>query len=110
VIIRVLLAAFLASSLHVATAWGQPQITLSTTVVLPGERVVVRVMGGPGEFFAIIGSSVNGGFHGAAGRGRSGGASGPARTCGCDERARPDALGPRPGELFRPGARAMRRG
>ncbi len=61
-IIRVLLAAFLASSLHVATASAQPQITLSTTVALPGERVVVRVTGAPGEFFAIIGSSVNGGF------------------------------------------------
>ena len=61
-IIRVLIAAFLASSLHVATAWAQPQISLSTTVVLPGERVVVRVTGDPGEFFAVIGSSVNGGF------------------------------------------------
>ena len=48
--------------------------------------------------------------HRAAGRGRTGGAVGTYRTCGCDERARPDALGDRPSEFLRRGVRAMRRG
>jgi len=61
-IMRVLFAAFIASSLLVASASAQPQLTLSTTVVVPGETVTVTVTGRPGEFYAVLGSSVNGGF------------------------------------------------
>jgi hypothetical protein len=59
---RVLVATLFASSLLVATASAQPQIALSTTVVAPGESVTVTVTGAPGEFYAVLGSSVNGGF------------------------------------------------
>jgi hypothetical protein len=61
-IIRVLIAAVVASTLVVASASAQPQIALSTSVVVPGESVTVTVTGRPGEFYAVLGSSVNGGF------------------------------------------------
>jgi Collagen triple helix repeat (20 copies) len=48
--------------LSVGNAVAQPQIALSTTVVAPGEAVVVTVNGGPGQFYALLGSSVNSGF------------------------------------------------
>ncbi len=48
--------------LSVGNAVAQPQIALSTTVVAPGEAVVVTVNGGPGQFYAVLGSSVNSGF------------------------------------------------
>jgi len=62
VIMRVLVATLFVSSLLVATASAQPHIALSTTVVVPGESVTVTVTGAPGEFYAVLGSSVNGGF------------------------------------------------
>ena len=55
-------AASLASALLAGTAFAQPQISLSSTVVAPGESVTVTVTGVPGAFFAVLGSSVNGGF------------------------------------------------
>jgi hypothetical protein len=44
------------------TAAAQPTIALSATTVNPGQTVNVTVTGGPGQNYAIIGSSVNGGF------------------------------------------------
>lgn len=41
---------------------AQTQMTLSTTVVSPGQGVTVTVSGGSGQYYAVIGSSVNGGF------------------------------------------------
>jgi len=61
-ITRVLVAASLASALLAGTASAQPQMSLSTTVVAPGESVSVTITGVPGSFFAVLGSSVNGGF------------------------------------------------
>lgn len=43
-------------------ASGQPSIAVSTTVAAPGQAVTVTVTGGPGQHFAVIGSSVNGGL------------------------------------------------
>jgi hypothetical protein len=60
--VRVLLAASLAGALLVGTASAQPQISLSTTVAAPGESVSVTVAAVPGAYFAVLGSSVNGGF------------------------------------------------
>jgi hypothetical protein len=62
VFIRVIVSASLASFLLVTAASAQPQISLPTTVVSPGESVTVAVTGTPGEFYAVLGSSVNGGF------------------------------------------------
>jgi Collagen triple helix repeat (20 copies) len=61
-IMRVLITALFTSLLLVASAFAQPQIALSTGVVVPGQSVTVTVTGGPGEFSAVLGSSVNGGF------------------------------------------------
>jgi hypothetical protein len=44
------------------TAWAQPELTLSATVVAPGQSVTVTVTGAPGHYYAVIGSSVNAGF------------------------------------------------
>ncbi len=60
--IRVLVSCCLVSWLSVGLASAQPQIALSTTVVVPGQSVTVTVTGGPGQFYALIGSSVNRGF------------------------------------------------
>jgi Collagen triple helix repeat (20 copies) len=57
-----LLAAHALVLLSVGTALAQPQISLSATVVSPGDAVVVTVNGGPGQFYAVLGSSVNAGF------------------------------------------------
>jgi hypothetical protein len=61
-IMRVFVGAFLTGSLFVATASAQPQVALPTTVVAPGESVTVTVTGNPGAFYAVLGSSINGGF------------------------------------------------
>jgi hypothetical protein len=44
-------------------AIAQPQISVSATVVNPGQAINVIVTGGPGEFYAVIGSGVNAGFN-----------------------------------------------
>jgi collagen type VII alpha len=62
VFLRTSLLASLVVCLSAASVSAQPQITLSTTVVAPGQPVTVTVSGGPGQFFAVIGSSVNAGF------------------------------------------------
>ena len=59
---RVLSVAIIACALFAAPASAQPQISLSTTVARPGEAVTITVNGDPGVYFAVIGSSVNGGF------------------------------------------------
>ena len=61
-IIRSFTVAFAASAMLATTAFAQPQISLSTTIVSPGERLTATVTGDPGAFFALLGSSVNGGF------------------------------------------------
>lgn len=52
---------FLASCLVAASAAAQPQVTLSSTVVAPGESVTITVTGAPGAFYALLGSSVDDG-------------------------------------------------
>lgn len=59
---RMLVVTLLASSQLAASLAAQPQIALSTTVVAPAEGVTVTVTGGPGEFYAVLGSSVNSGM------------------------------------------------
>lgn len=51
--------AFVASCLMAASAHAQPQVTLSSTVVAPGESVAVTMTGAPGAFYALLGSSVD---------------------------------------------------
>jgi hypothetical protein len=51
----------LASCLVAASAAAQPQVSLSSTVVAPGESVAVTVTGAPGALFALLGSSVDDG-------------------------------------------------
>lgn len=58
---RALVFTCLASWLGVVSAAAQPQISLSATVVAPGEGVTVTVTGAPGASFAVLGSSVNSG-------------------------------------------------
>jgi hypothetical protein len=62
VFLRALLLASLVVCLSAPSVSAQPLLTLSTTVVAPGQPVTVTVSGGPGQFFAVIGSSVNAGF------------------------------------------------
>jgi len=52
---------FLASCLVAASASAQPQVSLSSTVVAPGESVAITITGTPGAFYAILGSSVDDG-------------------------------------------------
>src|SRR5690349_4096434 len=52
---------FVASCLVAASAAAQPQVSLSSTVVAPGESVAITVTGTPGAFFALLGSSVDSG-------------------------------------------------
>jgi hypothetical protein len=61
-IIRTFIAFVAATALHAAPAAAQPQIALSATVTSPGERVTVTVTGSPGEYYAVLGSTVNEGF------------------------------------------------
>jgi hypothetical protein len=58
---RVLVLVCLVSSLGAASAAAQPTLSLSKTVVAPGESVTVSVSGTPGAFYALLGSSVDGG-------------------------------------------------
>jgi collagen triple helix repeat protein len=52
---------FLASCLVAASASAQPQVSLSSTVVTPGESVAITISGTPGAFFALLGSNVDNG-------------------------------------------------
>ena len=61
-LIRVVVSTLLAGLLLATSASAQPQISLSTTVLSPGESVAVAVTGTPGELYAVLGSSVNSGF------------------------------------------------
>jgi hypothetical protein len=45
-----------------ASAQSAPTLTVNTTVMTPGQPVTLTVTGTPGQFFAVIGSSVNSGF------------------------------------------------
>jgi collagen triple helix repeat protein len=58
---RVLVLSVLTSSLLAATASAQPQLSLSSTVVAPAESVTVTIVGQPGAFYALLGSTVDGG-------------------------------------------------
>jgi len=58
---RAVVFTFLASCLVAASASAQPQITLSSTVVAPGESVAITVTGAPGAFYALLGSNVDDG-------------------------------------------------
>src|SRR5262247_1742160 len=58
---RAFVFAFLGSCLVAASAAAQPQVSLSSTVVAPGEGVTVTVTGAPGAFYALLGSSVDDG-------------------------------------------------
>jgi hypothetical protein len=51
----------LASCLVASSAAAQPQVTLSSTVVSPGESVAVTITGTPGAFYALLGSNVDDG-------------------------------------------------
>jgi len=62
VIIRLIVLSVLAGSLLASTASAQPQIGVSTSIAAPGERVTVTVTGAAGEFYAVLGSTVNAGF------------------------------------------------
>jgi hypothetical protein len=55
------IATFLITGLLAGTAFAQPQISVAPNSVVPGQSVTVTVTGTPGRFFAVIGSSVNGG-------------------------------------------------
>jgi len=59
---RVLVIAVIACVLFTTPVSAQPQILLSTTMARPGDAVTITVSGDPGEHYAVIGSSVNGGF------------------------------------------------
>ena len=56
------LVAVIACALFATSVSAQPQILLSTTMARPGDAVTITVNGDPGEHYAVIGSSVNGGF------------------------------------------------
>jgi len=58
---RALVFTFVASCLAAASATAQPQVSLSTNLVAPGEAVSVTVTGAPGAFYAVLGSPVNDG-------------------------------------------------
>jgi hypothetical protein len=58
---RAVVFTFLASCLVAASAAAQPKVTLSSTVVAPGESVAITVTGTPGAFYALLGSSVDDG-------------------------------------------------
>ena len=61
-IIRSIVVSLIAIGACASAASAQPQLSLSTTVVTPGERVTVTMAGTPGEFYAVLGSTVNRGF------------------------------------------------
>jgi hypothetical protein len=59
---RMVLATFISTFLMAGAAFAQPQISISPTSVAPGQSVTITVTGTPGQFFAVIGSSVNSGM------------------------------------------------
>ena len=61
-LVRALVVFLAAKCLDGIAEGAELHITLSATVVAPGESVTVIVSGAPGQFFAVIGSTVNGGF------------------------------------------------
>ncbi len=60
--IRTLIISFAATAVFAGSAAAQPRLSLSATVASPGERVTVTVTGSPGEYYAVLGSTVNEGF------------------------------------------------
>lgn len=58
---RAFVFSLLASGLAAASASAQPQVSLSKTVVTPGETIAVTVAGAPGASFALIGSTTDNG-------------------------------------------------
>ncbi len=58
----VVISTFVVMGLMAGTAFAQPQISVLPTSVVPGQSATVTVTGTPGRFFAVIGSSVNGGI------------------------------------------------
>jgi hypothetical protein len=52
---------FAASGLAAASASAQPQVTLSSPAVSPGDSVVVTITGAPGAYYALLGSAVDNG-------------------------------------------------
>jgi hypothetical protein len=58
---RAFLFSLLASGLAAASASAQPQVSLSQTVVTPGETIAVSIAGAPGASFALIGSTTDNG-------------------------------------------------
>lgn len=58
---RVLVGMWVAVCVGVTSAAAQPQISISPTVAAPGASVTVTVVGAPGAFYAVLGSTVNSG-------------------------------------------------
>jgi hypothetical protein len=56
---RLLWSTCVVSWLGVASAAAQPQMSLSATVLAPGDSVTVTVTGAPGAYYAVLGSDVN---------------------------------------------------
>lgn len=61
-LIRIAFAIALTGTLNSAAASAQTQSSVSTTTASPGDRVTVSVTGAPRAYFAVLGSSVGGGF------------------------------------------------
>jgi len=64
---RLFVLTSLASCLVTASAAAQPQVTLSSTVVSPGESVTITVAGAPGAFYALLGNTADDGAGFASG-------------------------------------------
>src|SRR5687768_391843 len=58
---RIIVTTFITTCLMAGPAFAQTEISVSPTVVAPGQAVTITVTGPPGRFFAVIGSSVNSG-------------------------------------------------
>jgi hypothetical protein len=56
---RVLVSTCAVSWFAVASAVAQPQLSVSASVVAPGEGVVVTIVGAPGAYYALLGSDVD---------------------------------------------------
>lgn len=59
---RVLVVFVLNGLLYASTAGAQPHLRVSADVAAPGQAVTVTLTGTPDVFYAVLGSSVNGGF------------------------------------------------
>ena len=59
---RAILLSILVGLLAEGLAAAQPQLSVSATVVTPGQGVTVTITGTPGQFYALIGSSVGAGL------------------------------------------------